>query len=76
MSKATFISNKEAAQADNEYGQYLDIINGVPGRNLTGIFNQTIEQSVALKSEKTVSKQVRDIFKQERGAWSRAKKHL
>jgi hypothetical protein len=73
MSKATFISNKEAAQADNEYGQYLDIINGVPGRNL---LNQTINTLTSLPSEESVSKQVRDIFKQECGAWSRAKKHL
>lgn len=76
MSKTTFLTHKQAAQTDNEYGQYLDILNGIPGRNLTGVFNQSIEQSVALKSETSVSKQVQDLFKQECGAWSRAKKHL
>ncbi len=73
MSKATFISNKETAQADNQFGQFMDIINGVPGRNL---LNQTINTLTSLPSEESVSKQVRDIFKQECGAWSRAKKHL
>ena len=73
MSKATFLTHKKTAQTDNEYGQFLDILNGVPGRNL---LNQTINTLTSLPSEESVSKQVRDIFKQECGAWSRAKKHL
>lgn len=76
MSKLTYQQHKEIARADNEYGQFIDTLNGVPGRNLTGIFQNAIEQTVAIQSEPSVSKQVRDIFKQECGAWSRAKKHL
>lgn len=73
MSKATFLTHKETAQADNQFGQFMDILNGVPGRNL---LDSTIQKVTSLPSEETVSKQVQDLFKQECGAWSRAKKHL
>ena len=76
MSKSTYQQHKKTAQVDNLYGQYIDTLNGVPGRSLTGLFQNAIEQTVALPSEPSVSKQVRDIFKQECGAWSRAKHRL
>lgn len=76
MSKLTYQQHKKTAQADNLYGQYIDTLNGVPGRSLTGLFQNAIEQTVALPSEPSVSKQVHNLFMEECSAWSRAKKRL